>query len=174
MNLLKNWIVLLVICAVPGVSSGQRGVKIPVEHQFAIGDIGAKLNIPIRIEEKGWYTFGLTFPIFGADPGMRDVLMKKMGQSEDPNYRGIYDLGVPIEIHLTVRRIGSSTEEVVVNILTSRIFLYSSTKDFFRKKIADIDLPAGDYIVEVENMKAAPEFLGFPTIFHVHNSYKGK
>lgn len=150
------------------VSKENMGLRPPVAIPFSITNAGGVLRVKIDVVERGWVTFGLAFLVNKKIKNDSELLMNLLEEQTEGS-----DKGNSICISLRIESL-KKTPYFSYSKIESEMNEYAWSSDERYKKIDDVLLEPGIYMVRVVNLKSVPGFSGRTVNFLIHQTYKGK
>ena len=147
--------------------SGQTtALKPPVQVPFLVERAGSRVQIEISISEYRGYWFNLEFPYKKDDNADFLRIRQLTGNNERDRYGKIVPSGVPLQIRLSIVGRNSAHEKVQYE-KTSDPFLASYGSGYVTKRIDEVLLKPGRYVVSAESLLDAQQFNGAHAEFSV-------
>lgn len=141
-------------------------LKPPVKIPFLVERAGSRVQIEITISEYRDYWFNLQFP-YKTDDNADFLRIRQLTGSFEKDRDGkLVSSGVPLQIRLSIVGQNSAHEEVQYE-KTSEPFLASYGGGYVTKRIDEVLLKPGRYVVSAESLLDAQEFNGGHAEFSV-------
>ena len=154
------------------LSSAGRSTKPPIVIPFALAKAGNKVETELTIVEHNIYSFVLQFFFRGNDKDDRGRVRKLTGGSELDTSGNPLEPGIPTPVRLKIYAVKPKTTQATLIYSEDREpVMTESADDHFKKALGDIELKPGQYRVQVESLKDAPEWGTFRIAFGINNDH---
>lgn len=161
-NIKPGWLSILMLSILPWLA-GCQTAEWPFEAQKA----GAKIEVEFRASEHRGYFFILSFMHKKYDREESDRISKLLGDGAINKNGEFVNPGIPILLHLRIRKIDSAEEPPVFDQAIPALGISAWGSEAVRRHIAIIPLKPGRYRISVESLQDVPELVGIPIVFSI-------